>query len=67
MTKTIMEQYEKIRSSGVCNMYDYYCVIRTAIEFDCLKLAALTEEEYTDILTNFGKYMKQFDIKQRKS
>lgn len=64
ITKEIMEQYELIRCSGVCNMLDYYCVIGTAIKMRCKKLSMLTREDYKDLLLNFCKYMKQFDIKQ---
>lgn len=66
MTKEIMEQYEAIRQSGACNMFDYNCVIRIANIFEFYELALLTKEEYKDILMNFGKYMKEFNISQEK-
>ena len=65
MTKTIMQQYEIVRSSGACNMWNYGCVISTAKKLDCIKLSEVTKDEYMDILQNFCKYMKQFDIKQK--
>jgi len=64
MTKEIMEQYERIRQSGLCNMFDYNCVIRVANGLKFYALADVTRDEYSNILMNFGKYMKQFDIKQ---
>ena len=64
MTKEIMQQYETIRNSGACNMFDYNCVINMAETLDCIELSEVTKEQYMDILQNFGKYMKEFDIKQ---
>lgn len=62
VTKKIMQQYENIRSKGVCNMFDYYCVVKMADRLKYFALAALTYEEYKDLLMNFGKYMKDFNI-----
>ena len=65
MTKEIMEQYEAVRQSGACNMFNYSCVIQIADRLKFYKLASLSMDEYKDILMNFEKYMKQFDIKQK--
>lgn len=65
MTKQIMQQYEKIRSSGVCNMFDYNCVTHVAAGLGYEELAELKFTEYKDLLMNFNKYMKKFKIKQK--
>jgi len=65
MTKEIMEQYEAIRQSGACNMFDYCCVQRIADKCEMYALASLTRKEYGKVLMNFGKYMKKFGIKQK--
>ena len=64
MTKEIMQQYETIRQSGACNMFNYNCVIDIANRFGFDALAEVTWDQYKDILMNFNKYMKEFDIKQ---
>jgi hypothetical protein len=64
MTKEIMQQYEYIRQSGVTNMFDYNKVIHYADIMDFEELANVTYEEYKNILMNFSKYMKEFNIKQ---
>ena len=64
MTKEIMQQYEYIRKMGVTNMFDYNNVIHYANQFGFDELANLNREEYKNILMNFSKYMKKFDIKQ---
>ncbi len=64
MTKEIMEQYEKVRRGGACNMFNYTCVMWIANQVGFHALAELTMDEYRDILKNFCKYMKKFDIKQ---
>ena len=64
MTKEIMQQYEYIRKSGVTNMFDYNNVIRYAEQFGFDDLAEVTYKEYKNILMNFSKYMKEFDIRQ---
>ena len=67
ISKKTMEQYEQVRQSGVTNMYDYYGVITAANRRKFYALASLTGEEYSKLLSNFGKLMKQYDIKQLKS
>jgi len=64
MTKEIMEQYEQVRQSGACNMFDYRCVITVADKLKFYDLASLEIEEYKKLLMNFSKYMKQFSIDQ---
>lgn len=64
MTEEIMEQYETVRQSSACNMFDYYCVIQIANKLDMDDLANVSRDEYKDILKNFNKYMKKFKIDQ---
>jgi len=64
ITKEVMEQYEVIRTSGVCNMFDYYCVIRTAAMLDYHELAALYVNDYIYLLSNFGSLMKLYGVNQ---
>ena len=64
MTKEIMQQYEAIRKSSATNMFNYNNVIRYAEQFGFDELAEVSYEEYKNILNNFSKYMKEFDIKQ---
>jgi hypothetical protein len=64
MTKAIMQQYEIVRSSGACNMFNYGSVMDTAMKLGLIELASVDRDGYKDILMNFDKYMKKFDIKQ---
>ena len=64
ITKEVMEQYEVIRTSGVCNMFDYYCVMRAAMTSDYRELAALYVNDYIYLLSNFGSLMKLYGVKQ---
>ena len=41
VTKEVMEQYKKVRKSGICNMFDFYCVQNAAFEMDYQALAWL--------------------------
>lgn len=63
-TEEVMEEYEKVRQSGLTNMYDYYGVVRYADMLDCCELTFITRDEYKYILSNFGKLMKFYDIQQ---
>lgn len=63
ITKEMMEQYERIRSLGPCNVFDYHCVVRAATELEFYDLAELGKDEYITILTNFDELMKKFGIK----
>jgi hypothetical protein len=67
ITKKIMIQYEKVRQGGLTNMFSYYNVMEIANINDYYELGSLTKEEYVDILSNYGKYMKEFNLKQDKS
>ena len=64
ITKEVMEQYEVVRTSGVCNMFDYYCVMHTAAALDHYELAALDVNDYIYLLSNFGSLMKLYGVNQ---
>ena len=64
ITKKVMEQYESVRRSGICNMFDYYCVMRAAMTSDYRELAALYVNDYMYLLSNFGSLMKLYGVKQ---
>jgi hypothetical protein len=66
ITKETMEQYEAIRQSGVINMFNYSGVISIAKRIKAKSLSSLSLDDYKELLMNFGKLMKQFDIKQDK-
>lgn len=54
---TIEEQFEEIRSSGECNMYDRKCVAEVAddMEFYDLCLVASDRREYGKLLKKIAK------------
>jgi len=64
ITKRVMEEYEIIRQSGVTNMFDYYNVIRIAGKVGASELAKVTLQDYKYLLMNFGRLMKEYNIKQ---
>jgi len=64
ITKEIMNQYEIIRRTGACNMYDYGCVVGVADQFEMYELGSLERKEYVYILQNFSRLMKKYNIKQ---
>ena len=64
ITKKVMLQYETVRKSSICNMFDYPDVIKTAEALDLPELANLEEENYINILKNFAKFMMLYNIKQ---
>lgn len=50
-TQEILEEYELVRLSGECNMFDKSCVQRIAYELECYALVVAIEDElYPDIL-----------------
>jgi len=63
MTKKIMIQFERIKQNGYCDMIEYYCVMNSAHCDGYHELSFLSKEEYIDILDNYEKYMKQFNLK----
>ena len=65
ITKDIMEDYETIRQSGVTNMFDFFQVTRIAKKWKMKELAKLTRDQYGELLGNFGKLMKYYNVKQK--
>lgn len=64
ITKDMMVQYEKIRSSGICDMYNYYNVVYVADKLEFYALASLTRKDYALLLQNFSSLMKHYGIEQ---
>ena len=65
LTKELIEQYEETRASGICNMYDFDCVIRTADEFGLDLLVDVTRKDYVLILKNYSRLIDEFEIERR--
>lgn len=65
ITEAVMNQYEIIRRTGPCNVFDYYCVINTANDLELYELGSLEKDEYTYILNNFSMLMKKYGIEQK--
>jgi hypothetical protein len=66
MTKAVVQGYETIRCSGVCNMFDRTLVARAADMMGCRGLAKVAEDRaaYSYLLQNFGRLMAKYEIKQ---
>ena len=59
ITKEEFEAYERVRASGITNMFD----VRTV-----QTLSGLTKEKILAIMQNYGKLMKQYpDVRKFKS
>ena len=67
MTEKIMQQYERVRQSGVCNMFDYNCVRQESLRLECKELASLDISDYFKLLQNYNKLMAKFNVKQEVS
>ncbi|MEW6613965.1 MAG: DUF5049 domain-containing protein [Thermodesulfobacteriota bacterium] len=67
ITKEAMEQYEKVRASGICNMFDMNCVatVSKKLKFKELYKIVQSRKEYGNLLENFSVLMKKYGIKQR--
>lgn len=53
ITKEKFQAFVKLRNSGIINMTD---IVRGA------RLSRLSEDDYEDIMWNYGKYKKRFSI-----
>ncbi len=53
MTKEKFHAYVKVQRSGRTNMLDYNAVIR-------LSGYKLDKDDHLDIITNYGKYLKEY-------
>lgn len=65
ITKKVMEQYETVRISQICNMFDYFSVMNAAYQLGLQDLSCLSQKEYVLILQNFAKYMALYNIEQQ--
>ena len=61
-----MQEYEDLRRSGLCNMFDLGCVVEAAdgIGWNALLEVAENRSAYLTLLRNFGKLMKHYGITQ---
>lgn len=59
MTKAKFIAFEKVRRSGLTNMYDINEVMLIAIKYGQI----LTKEECFDIMVNYDKYKQKYGIK----
>ena len=74
ITKKVMQQYEKIRQSGVTNMFDMFNVYRHSTKKNFAELANLiaidisnnNHKLYGELLNHFSFYMKKYKIEQPK-
>ena len=56
ITKMIFDQYEKIRLSGKCNMFDINCVKLFARRKGYYALSEVSQKDYLDIIQNYDYY-----------
>jgi len=66
VSKETMEQYEKLRRSGLCNMFDLGCVHSASGCLGFTELEDISEsfEDYAVLLGNFGGLIKHYGITQ---
>lgn len=65
ITKKVIEQYEQIRITGVCNMNDYICVMDNAADLQLYDLSSLSEKDYVYLISSYSDLMKKFKLKRR--
>jgi hypothetical protein len=66
MTKAVVQDYETIRRSGICNMFDITYVAQAATMMGFKELAKVAKDRaaYSYLLQNFGWLIAQYEIKQ---
>lgn len=64
ITNATMEEYELLRESGFCKMFDYEHVMRLVDEYLLEDLADLTIEEYGYLVTNYIQLMEKHNVKR---
>lgn len=64
ITKEIMQQYEKIRADGACNMLDRRCVQVAADLAGFHGLASLTKDEYMLTWKHYSELMEHYNIQR---
>ena len=64
ITEEVMQQYEVVRKSGICNMFDMTCVaeVCSALEFQDLLEITEDRKRYFTLLMNFSDLMKHYRI-----
>jgi len=61
-----MEGYERVRQSGLTNMFNIDGVIQAAEMLDVGELAYISYDEYKLLLLNFGGLMRHYGITQER-
>jgi len=61
--KKIIAQYEAIRRLGQTNMFRKYMVQRIAFENGFYELVNAIQDDYTEVLKNYSKYIKMIKEK----
>jgi hypothetical protein len=56
----IFQQYENIRKSGKCNMFDIVCVKKLARRKAYYALAAISDKEYVQILQEYSQLKEMY-------
>ena len=64
ISKECMEQYEAVRRSGLCNMFDRYCVTGAACAMGFDDLADLDKKKYILLIANYVELMEYYGIEQ---
>lgn len=62
ISKEAMQQYEIVRKSGVCNMFDMTCVATACniLEFQELQEVIEDRKSYSTLLRNFSDLMQHY-------
>ena len=62
ISKEAMQQYEIVRKSGVCNMFDMTCIaeVCSALEFQDLLEITEDRKSYSTLLRNFSDLMQHY-------
>lgn len=64
ISRETMEEYEAVRASGLTNMFDYFNVIEICRKLEFKNLGGISLNGYKELLGNFSRLMKYYDIKQ---
>lgn len=64
ISKEAMEQYEKIRILGKCNMFDRNCVMHQANKRKYYELVVIASDtkEYGQLLKSYSTLMKKYGL-----
>ena len=62
ISKEAMQQYEIVRKSGVCNMFDMTCIAEVCNSLDYQDLLEVAEDRksYSTLLRNFSDLMQHY-------